>query len=316
MQATPVSKVTGKPAPGVGGTGGTADKPGATPDKEITLANPTPADDATGAAAAAGDGTTSGTETPASKGSRFPNLSRIATGVGQIARGVGGALGSVIKGADDAIKNSGSLASGSSLAQIQDTSGWQGNAAPGTTAVAAPGTTAVAAPVAAKPATAGGATPDLGAKPGATGDKPPVGVTPDLGAKPEQPQTQDSPIAKPGEEKPAAAAPVAAKGKTMSKQEILSWISRNDEDNAALQSFKDAIAAAEKTGASTAAAEKPATGDDYSKANPGIQNIQVPVDTVTTTPKPTSTATQNYGAPKVSVNQLQTASKQYKKAPL
>jgi hypothetical protein len=59
----------------------------------------------------------------------------------------------------------------------------------------------------------------------------------------------------------------------MSKQEILAWISRNDEDNAALQSFKDGITAAEKTGAP--AAEPAATGTkNYGQGGAGIQNVQ------------------------------------------
>jgi hypothetical protein len=186
---------------------------------------------------------------------------------------------------------------------------------------------------------------------------------------PDKETTLANPIsAKPGEEKPAAAAPAAAKGKTMTKQEILAWISRNDEDNAALQSFKDGITAAEKTGAgaaapddmadisdaeiakSTAAADderlsraagrtdlnprvkasvdaeiakrasnkKPAAGVKYGDPNPGIQNIQVAPNTVTNTPKTTSTTTttKNFGTPKVPVKQKELASKQYKKAPL
>jgi hypothetical protein len=77
------------------------------------------------------------------------------------------------------------------------------------------------------------------------------------GAAPDKETTLANPIAKP------VAAP-AAKGKTMTKQEILAWISRNDEDNAALQSFKDGITAAEKTGAG--AATTAATTTDKSAA--------------------------------------------------
>jgi len=364
-KATPVSKVTGKAAPGVGG---------ATTDQEVTLANPisaTPAAPASpgaakpgaGVAVAAG-GNQKDTGTPAVKGkSRFPNLTRIGDGLGMVARGVGGALGSVIKGADDAITKGGGGNRYGSLADIQDTSG-QGTpdipAEPDTTtptaAVAAPGAVAPAAtpakpgqPVAATPVTTGqpakGATPDLGAKPAAAGQPGKVGqpvATPDQdvtlanpigkagAAKPGQPQTQDSPVAepaaaKPGAAKPAAVStPAAAKGKAMSKQEILAWISRNDEDNAALQSFKDGITSAEKSGAGAAPAAAPAaapTTPNYSKGTPGVQNIQAAPGKVSYAPKTAATpaATPNYapkGVPTATPKQPQMASKQYKKAPL
>lgn len=147
------------------------------------------------------------------------------------------------------------------------------------------------------------------------------GATPAGAATPGQPQTQDSPIAKPDAAKPAAtpaatpaAAPAtAAKGKTMTKQEIMAWISRNDEDNAALQSFKDGITAAEKSGAGA----EPAAAPNYGKATPGIQNVQATPSKVTAAPK-IPAATPNYG-PKTAApaaRQPQMASKQYKKAPL
>jgi hypothetical protein len=158
--------------------------------------------------------------------------------------------------------------------------------------------------------------------------KPSTGVTPDLGAKPGQPQTQDSPIAKPGEEKPGAAEPAkapataqaAAKGKSMSKQEIMSWISRNDEDNAALQSFKDAIAAAEKAEApaaepaasAPAKTAAPAATPNYGKATPGVQNTQAAPGKVSYAPKTAAPA----ATPAPAAKQPQMASKQYKKVPL
>ena len=352
VQVTPVSKVTGKAAPGIGGAAAGADKDitlanpkdgsaTGTPDQEVTLANPisaTPAQPgaaqpAAGAAAAAG-GNEKNAGTPAVKGkSRFPNLARIGDGLGMVARGVGGALGSVIKGADDAVKNAGTGVGNTSLAQIQDTSG-QGTpdvpAQPGTTtptaAVATPAKTGQ--PVAATPVTTGQpakvATPDLGAKPAAAGEPGKAGdpgATPDQdvtlanpigkpGAeKTGQPQTQDSPVADPaaaktGAAKPAAAPATAAKGKTMSKQEILSWISRNDEDNAALQSFKAGITTAEKSGAPADA--------NYGKATPGIQNVEVTPDKVGYAPKTAAPA----ATPAPAAKQTQLASKQYKKVPL
>jgi hypothetical protein len=144
------------------------------------------------------------------------------------------------------------------------------------------------------------------------------GTTSAGAATPDQEVTLANPIAKPGAEK-SAAAPAAAKGKTMTKQEILAWISRNDEDNPALQSFKDGITAAEKAGAP--AAEPAAAGTpNYGKATPGILNVQATPSKVTATPKTAAPAAKpNYGAPKVAVpaaKQPQMASKQYKKAPL
>jgi hypothetical protein len=139
-------------------------------------------------------------------------------------------------------------------------------------------------------------------------------------AAPDKETTLANPIAKPGEEKPGAAAPgavkpaqpaaapAAATGKSMSKQEILSWISRNDEDNAALQSFKDAIAAAEKAGA-------PA-GADYGKATPGIQNVQAAPGKVSYAPKTAAAAPKGPATVSATMAQPQMASKQYKKAPL
>jgi len=94
----------------------------------------------------------------------------------------------------------------------------------------------------------------------------------------------------------------------MSKQEILSWISRNDEDNAALQSFKDAIAAAEKAGA-------PA-GANYGKATPGIQNVQAAPGKVSYAPKTAAAAPKGPATVSATMAQPQMASKQYKKAPL
>jgi hypothetical protein len=340
VQVTPVSKVTGKATPGVGGAAPGADKDitlanpkdgsaTGTPDQEVTLANPisaTPAQPgaaqpAAGAAAAA-SGNEKDTRTPAVKGkSRFPNLARIGDGLGMVARGVGGALGSVVSGATDAINKGTGGSKYGSHASIQDTSG-QGTpdipAQPGTTtptaAVATPAKTGQ--PVAATPVTTGqpakGATPDLGAKPAAAGEPGKAG---EPGATPDQDVTLANPIGKPGAEKtgqpqtqdspvaePAAAPATAAKGKAMSKQEILSWISRNDEDNAALQSFKAGITAAEKSGAGTATGDKP----DYSKGGAGIQNVQVTPDKVGYAPKTAAPA----------ANQTQLASKQYKKAPL
>lgn len=131
------------------------------------------------------------------------------------------------------------------------------------------------------------------------------GATPSA-ATPGQPQTQDSPIAKPAAT--PAAAPAAAKGKTMTKAEILAWISRNDEDNAALQSFKDGITAAEKAGA-------PA-GVDYGKATPGIQNVQAAPGKVSYAPKTAAAAPKGPATVSASIPQPQMASKQYKKAPL
>ena len=134
-------------------------------------------------------------------------------------------------------------------------------------------------------------------------------------ATPGQPQTQDSPIAKPGAEKPGAAKPAAApapataaKGKTMSKKDILAWISRNDEDNAALQSFKDGITAAEKSGAPADA--------NYGKATPGIQNVQATPGKVSYAPKTAAAAPKGPATVSASMPQPQMASKQYKKAPL
>ena len=134
---------------------------------------------------------------------------------------------------------------------------------------------------------------------------------------PDKETTLANPIsAKPGEEKPGAAkpgaaapAPAAAKGKTMTKQEILSWISRNDEDNAALQSFKDGISAAEKAGT-------PA-GTDYGKATPGIQNVQAAPGKVSYAPKTAAAAPKGPATVSATMSpQPQMASKQYKKAPL
>ena len=182
--------------------------------------------------------------------------------------------------------------------------GQPGAAKPG--AAPAPGT---AKPGAEKP----GATPGT-AKPGepVTLDDPAAKAG---AATPGQPQTQDSPIAKPGAEKPGAAKPAAApapataaKGKTMSKQEILAWISRNDEDNAALQSFKDGITAAEKSGAPADA--------NYGKATPGIQNVQATPGKVSYAPKTAAAAPKGPATVSASMPQPQMASKQYKKAPL
>lgn len=141
------------------------------------------------------------------------------------------------------------------------------------------------------------------------------GTTAAGAATPDQDVTLANPIAKTGAEK-SAAAPAAAKGKTMTKQEILAWISRNDEDNPALQSFKDGITAAEKSGAGTVPAAQSAASDttpNYGAPNPGIQNIQAGPNKVTATSK------VNYGSKTTTpVQQKQTelASKQYKKAPL
>ena len=119
------------------------------------------------------------------------------------------------------------------------------------------------------------------------------GTTSAGAATPDQEVTLANPIAKPGAEK-SAAAPAAAKGKTMTKQEILAWISRNDEDNPALQSFKDGITAAEK-GAPAAgqtignatdlvrdlkADQAKKTTPNYGASDPGIKNTQVTPNTV------------------------------------
>jgi hypothetical protein len=172
-----------------------------------------------------------------------------------------------------------------------------GAATPGT---AKPGTPSYG-PKAAQPVTLANPIGQPGAaKPGAT--------------TPDKETTLANPIsAKPGEEKPGAAkpaaAPAAAKGKTMTKQEILSWISRNDEDNAALQSFKDGITAAEKAGA-------PA-GADYGKATPGIQNVQAAPGKVSYAPKTAAAAPKGPATVSATMSpQPQMASKQYKKAPL
>jgi hypothetical protein len=133
------------------------------------------------------------------------------------------------------------------------------------------------------------------------------GTTSAGAATPDQDVTLANPIAKPVAE-PAAAPATAAKGKTMSKKDILAWISRNDEDNAALQSFKDGITAAEKSGVGTATGDKP----DYSKGGAGIQNVQVTPDKVGYAPKTAAPA----ATPAPAANQTQLASKQYKKAPL
>jgi hypothetical protein len=120
------------------------------------------------------------------------------------------------------------------------------------------------------------------------------GETPAGATTPDQDVTLANPIAKPDAEKPEATpVPATAKGKTMTKQEILSWISRNDEDNPALQSFKDGITAAEKSGAGTVpAAQSAASGTtpNYGAPNPGIQNIQAGPNKVTATSK------VNYGS--------------------
>jgi hypothetical protein len=136
------------------------------------------------------------------------------------------------------------------------------------------------------------------------------GTTSAGAATPDQEVTLANPIAKPDAEKPEATpAPVTAKGKTMTKQEILSWISRNDEDNAALQSFKDGITAAEKAGA-------PA-GTDYGKATPGIQNVQAAPGKVSYAPKTAAAAPKGPATVSATMSpQPQMASKQYKKAPL
>lgn len=133
------------------------------------------------------------------------------------------------------------------------------------------------------------------------------GATPSYGPKAAQPITLANPIEQPGAAKPAAA-PAAAKGKTMSKKDILAWISRNDEDNAALQSFKDGITAAEKSGA-------PA-GTNYGKATPGIQNVQAAPGKVSYAPKTAAAAPKGPATVSASMPQTQMASKQYKKAPL
>ena len=338
-QVTPVSKVTGQPAPTTGqAPTPTASKPAGTPPSEVTLANPISNTPTAAAAASGGTATPAAPKARAAK-SRFPNLQKIATGVGQVASGVGGALGSVIKGANDAIKTGGGGNKYGSLASIQDTStsatGVTPTATPSTTE---PTTTATGATPTAKP----GATPPAGAKPGAAA--PVGGATPDLSAKP---QTQDSPVAKPAGATPdistkPAATPVTAKapaqGKVMSKQEILSWISRNDEDNAALQGLKDAIASAEKSAPAAAT-----TTPNYGKDTPGVQNTQVTPDKIRypnydeVTGKITSAGAAKKAADDAdheyqmknnpryaqvmqqfepAANQTQLASKQYKKAPL
>ena len=308
-QVTPVSKVTGQPAPTTGqAPTPTASKPAGTPPSEVTLANPISNTPTAAAAASGGTATPAAPKARAAK-SRFPNLQKIATGVGQVASGVGGALGSVIKGANDAIKTGGGGNKYGSLASIQDTStsatGVTPTATPSTTE---PTTTATGATPTAKP----GATPPAGAKPGAA--VPVGGATPDLSAKP---QTQDSPIAKPAGATPdigtkPAAAPVTAKapaqGKVMSKQEILSWISRNDEDNAALQGLKDAIASAEKSAPAAPAATTP----NYGAKGAGMKNMQAAPGKVSYAPKTSAPAPAAAPAAK----QPQMASKQYKKAPL
>lgn len=136
--------------------------------------------------------------------------------------------------------------------------------------------------------------------------------------KADQEVTLANPISQPGAAKPDAAkpvaAPAAAKGKTMTKQEILSWISRNDEDNAALQSFKDGITAAEKT----APASGPEAGTNYGKATPGIQNVQATPNKVNYAAPKTAAPTVSY-APKTATatpRQKELSSKQYKKVPL
>jgi hypothetical protein len=151
-------------------------------------------------------------------------------------------------------------------------------------------------------------------KPGATSNYGPKAAQPVTlanpisktgAATPGQPQTQDSPVAKPA----ATPAPAtAAKGKAMTKQEILSWISRNDEDNAALQSFKDGITAAEKSGAPADA--------NYGKATPGIPNMQATPGKVSYAPKTAAAAPKGPATVSASMPQPQMASKQYKKAPL
>ena len=196
-----------------------------------------------------------------------------------------------------------------------------------------PATTATpagaATPGAAKPGTPGTAkpgTPNYGPKAaqpvtlanpiGKSGQSGEPGKSAQPGATPDKETTLANPIsAKPGEEKPgtakpgaAAPAPVAAKGKAMSKQEILAWVSRNDEDNAALQSFKDGITAAEKAGI-------PA-GADYGKATPGIQNVQAAPGKVSYAPKTAAAAPKGPSTVSASMAQPQMASKQYKKAPL
>ena len=97
----------------------------------------------------------------------------------------------------------------------------------------------------------------------------------------------------------------------MTKQEILAWISRNDEDNAALQSFKDGITAAEKSATAAAPAATP-TASNYSKATPGIQNTQATPGKVSYAPKTAAPA----ATPAPAAKQPQMASKQYKKVPL
>ena len=184
-----------------------------------------------------------------------------------------------------------------------------------------PGATPSYGPKAAQPITLANPIGQPGATPGTAKPGEPVTLD-DPAAKPGaatpgQPQTQDSPIAKPGAEKPGAAtpgaakpaaAPATAKGKTMTKQEILAWISRNDEDNAALQSFKDGITAAEKSGAPADA--------NYGKATPGIQNVQATPGKVSYAPKTAAAAPKGPATVSASMPQPQMASKQYKKAPL
>jgi hypothetical protein len=174
-------------------------------------------------------------------------------------------------------------------------------ATPADAATPATGTTGELSPGASKP----GATSNYGPK-----AAQPVTLANPISkpgaATPGQPQTQDSPIAKPGAATPAPA--TAAKGKAMTKQEILAWISRNDEDNAALQSFKDGITAAEKSGA-------PADVN-YGKATPGIQNVQAAPGKVSYAPKTAAAAPKGPATVSASIPQPQMASKQYKKAPL
>jgi hypothetical protein len=307
MQATPVSKVTGKPAPGATTPPAGATKPGATsgtattPDSEVTLANPTPPGTATGAAAPADD-TNKGWQGKGA-GGNLPGASFLkgftkAAGMTDATNAIDAAQQSNIdydlmaKQKADADKNK----QGEPAADPSATPAAEPNTAKpgqpvtlanpiGQPGAAKPGATPNYGPKAAQPVTLD----DPAAKPGA--------------AAPDKETTLANPIAKPGEEKPGA-----AKGKSMSKQEILSWIGRNDEDNAALQSFKDAIAAAEKAGA-------PA-GTDYSKATPGIQNVQAAPGKISYAPKTAAAAPKGPATVSASMPQPQMASKQYKKAPL
>jgi hypothetical protein len=133
---------------------------------------------------------------------------------------------------------------------------------------------------------------------------PAAAPTQEPAAAPTQEPAAAAPVATP------VATPVAAKGKVMVKQDILSWISRNDKDNAALQSFKDGITAAEKAGAAA-----PASVTSVNYGGKPTSSAPYKVTRTSNTPNAAPKAAAVPAAVPAEVQQ-ESASKQYKKAPL